>query len=108
MTDELTRQVLEALKRLDKRLDKVEGNMATKDDLKGMATKDDITSLHKEMVTRFAEVDTRFDGLEDEVRIIREQTARVSELEPVVKELQQRMGHCELDIEVIKKQLVKA
>ncbi|MBI3336291.1 hypothetical protein HYZ98_01850 [Candidatus Peregrinibacteria bacterium] len=56
----------------------IQNTMASKEDLKGLATKEDVKELRQEMNTRFSEVNTRLDHLD----------ARVGRIEADINELQ--------------------
>ena len=55
----------------------IQNTMASKEDVKGLATKEDVKELRQEMNTRFGEVNTRMDNLDARVGRIQ---ADVSEL----------------------------
>lgn len=100
MAEEFSSQVLDELKKLNKRMGGLEAdNKVLSEGQKG---------IRREMDIRFTEMNTRFTGLENEVHKIHDQTVRVSEFESPITDVQERLGHCELDIEVLKKQLTKS
>lgn len=93
--------------------------MASKEDLAGMATKEDMyrieakaevlnegqKGIRNEIDTRFNDMNTRFTGLENVVHTIHGQTVRNSELASPIIHMQERLDHCELDIESLKRQV---
>ena len=83
-----------------RRLRKDLARCATKDDLKRYATKDDLAQLETKMDMRFAEMNRRFDSLNDKMDVVLRRLAEYTRHNEMIfvehdlrlKDLEQRVG----------------
>lgn len=106
------------LQQIMDKLNSMEKNMATKDDLHELrdefysemdsrfeALHSEMDSRFNEVDARFNEVDARFNKVDDELQVIREQVAHNSEFEPTIKELKIRIDEHDQDLMIMKRDL---
>lgn len=92
---EIVQDVQSGQQRLESRMDGIDSRMDKLDSR--------IDKLDSRMDILESTMNNRFDKVEHELRVVREQTAQNAEIIPIVKKLSERVDSHEADIKLLKK-----